>query len=60
MDTEEILRRNPQVDLEQAEAYRRYVDELERAGIRVQPRFRLDPPLKQPPIHSASQRIKHQ
>lgn len=58
MDTNEILRRNPQVDPKQAEAYRRYVAELERAGIWVRPQYRLDQVLLQPHPDAVSQEIK--
>lgn len=58
MDTKEILRRNPAVDVEQAESYLKYVQELQRAGFNVQPRFRLDLPLQQIPPRTISQQLK--
>ena len=45
MDIKEILRRNPQVDVKRAEVYARYVHELRRAGMDLEPKYKIAPAL---------------
>ncbi|MCA9708120.1 MAG: hypothetical protein KDK70_19870 [Myxococcales bacterium] len=58
MDHDEILRLNPQIDPKRAEDYRRYVEELRKAGIDVLPRYRLSPALGWLPSALLSQDVR--
>lgn len=58
MDREEILRLNPQIDLQRVEEYLRFVENLRKAGIDVAPKYRLSPALGQLPSGTLAQHFR--
>ena len=58
-DREEVLRRNPKIDVDVVAAHERLERELRKLGVEIKPRYNIEPPFGRGPtrIHNHSRAL---